>query len=201
LISGIKNFLGITAVTLGTTIGAPTNANAQTQIKINEKEITIPPSGTKDSLVLAHAPSCDIFVNGKNEKAVFVIDVSDNCLYHYDTEGKPLKAYAVATGKESTPTKTGIRKISHVESYPYSKAPKHTKRSKNPAPYGKRIIFLDKVDPQTGKTTYFDEFIHGTNVPSSVGKPVSSGCIRMEKTAIIDLANIAKRGLFVLIKK
>ena len=200
MISGIKNFIGATSIAVSTFVGTPVVSNAQSRININNREIVVPPSGSKDSLLLANAPSCDVFVKGKKEQAVFVVDTSQNCLYHYDEKGKPLTVYSVATGKKSTPTDKGLRQITHVETYPYKNAPSHTKRRKTPAVYGPRIIFFEGVDSVSGNKFNVDEFLHGSNDPSCYGKHVSKGCVRMKNDVIKEMAKTVKRGLYVLIK-
>lgn len=42
--------------------------------------------------------------------------------------------------------------------------------------------------------------IHGTNDPSSIGKAVSKGCIRMQNTAVNELASIVPNGTAVFIR-
>ena len=200
MISGIKNFIGATTIAVSTFIGAPAVSNAQSRLHIDNKEFVVPASGSQDSLVLANAPSCDVFIKGKREQALFVIDTETNCLYHYDDNGKAKTVYSVATGKKSTPTDKGLRRISHVETYPYKKAPAHTKRRKTPAIYGPRIIFFEGVDSITGNKFYVDEFLHGSNNPNCYGKHVSKGCVRLKNEVVKEMAKIAKRGLYVLIK-
>ena len=200
MISGIKNFIGATTIAVSTFVGAPAVSNAQSRLNIDNKEFVIPASGSKDSLVLANAPSCDVFVKGKKEQALFVVDTETNCLYHYDDNGKAMTVYSIATGKKSTPTDKGLRRITHVEVFPYKNAPARTKRRKTPSIYGPRIIFFEGVDSITGKKFPVDEFLHGSNDPNCYGKYVSKGCMRMKNDVIREMAKIAKRGLYVLIK-
>lgn len=48
-----------------------------------------------------------------------------------------------------------------------------------------------------GKDTLYR--IHGTNEPWSIGKPVSSGCIRLLNHDIIDLYNRVPKGARVVV--
>jgi lipoprotein-anchoring transpeptidase ErfK/SrfK len=43
--------------------------------------------------------------------------------------------------------------------------------------------------------------LHGTNNPSSIGGAVSSGCIRLTNTDIIDLYKRAKVGAKVIVRR
>ncbi len=161
---------------------------------------SVPPSGTDSISVLRNAPSPKVKIEGKMKNAVIVVDVSQNVLYHYDEFGKPKMAYSVATGKKETPTHTGVRIVSHVETYPYKTAPASTKRRRNPRPYGPKAIILDKLNPETGERSNYGEFIHGNNDASSIGKYKSQGCIRMDNEVIKELSKHVKRGDIVLVK-
>ncbi|MCI1652589.1 L,D-transpeptidase [Clostridium tyrobutyricum] len=88
------------------------------------------------------------------------------------------KNYKVAVGKPSTPTPKGNFKIIN--------------RAVNPGgPFGARWLGLNTPSGNYG--------IHGTNNPSSIGKSVSNGCIRMFNNQVIELSNIVSIGTSVKI--
>ncbi len=60
-------------------------------------------------------------------------------------------------------------------------------------PLGARAMYLF----QDGKDTLYR--IHGTNEPLSIGKAVSSGCIRMLNADVIDLYNRVPIGTKVVV--
>jgi lipoprotein-anchoring transpeptidase ErfK/SrfK len=60
-------------------------------------------------------------------------------------------------------------------------------------PLGARALYLFK----DGKDTLYR--IHGTTEPSSIGKAVSSGCIRMLNQDVIDLYNRVPKGAKVVV--
>ena len=159
------------------------------------------PKGTTDSCVLKNAPCNQVCIQGEVKNAKFVIDISKNILYHYDESGIPVIAYSVASGKKSSPTDTGVRIVTHVETYPYRTAGKNTKRRRNPRDYGPNIICVEKLDPVSGKRSITGEFIHGNNNPASIGKYASLGCVRMDNDVIKDLSKQVKRGDIILIVK
>ena len=165
---------------------------------------SIPPEGTRNKAILESAPSPDINIAGKIKTASIVVDLSKNVLYKYDKLGKPEAAYLVASGKRSTPTHTGVRVVSHIEKYPYKTA-YGTKRKRDPNSYGPYILILDKVNPQTGETCMYGEFIHGHDSiksPDCLGKYVSHGCVRMDNNIITQLATQEiKSGDIVIIKR
>ena len=205
-INGLKTTLGVllTAGTLSVSAQVPKvksltpHLTKDVFVKIDS---LVPPKGTTDTLVLKGAPSPFVFVEGIKKTASIVVDLSKNVLYKFNDTGEAEAAYRVASGKKSTPTHTGLRIVSHVETYPYKNAPASSKRRNNPNDYGPKIIVLDKLDPKTGETSYFGEFIHGNRNPSSIGKYASKGCVRMDNQVIRILSTQVKRGDLVWIKK
>jgi lipoprotein-anchoring transpeptidase ErfK/SrfK len=90
--------------------------------------------------------------------------------------GKIFKTYPVAIGKPSSPTPKGNFKVKN-------------KAYKPGGPFGARWLGL--TAPGIG--------IHGTNVPFSIGKNVSHGCIRTYNKNIIELYNLVPIGTSVRI--
>lgn len=150
---------------------------------------------------LENAPSPKFTVNGEEKNARIVVSLSENKLYLYDENGEAEEVHSVASGAKNTPTHVGLRKVSHIETYPYSSAT-GTKRKANPKPYGPKILILTSIDPKTGKNLGSNgEFIHGNSNASSIGKYVSHGCIRMHNDQILRMAEIVEPGSYVIIQK
>lgn len=105
------------------------------------------------------------------------INVNERRLYLIQ-EGKILKSYPVAVGKPTSPTPKGTFKIVNVAVNPGG-------------PFGVRWLGLDAPGGDYG--------IHGTNNPSSIGKAVSNGCIRMYNQDILDLIKYVWVGTVVRI--
>ncbi|MCY6957293.1 L,D-transpeptidase [Clostridium brassicae] len=81
------------------------------------------------------------------------------------------KTYPVGVGKPSTPTPKGNFRIIN--------------KAMNPGgPFGARWMGLSV--PGYG--------IHGTNNPTSIGKRVSNGCIRLYNANVIELYNLVPLG-------
>ena len=165
--------------------------------------IEIKPGGIKDSLFLANAPSPKITVAGKTYNAAMVVDITNNILYRYEKDGKAKIAYPVSTGRDSL-TVPGIYSISHVEHYPYDKAPENTLRHRIPCIFGDAGIVLQKVNPQNGTKKPTGIMIHGRYNNDKIGVHSSGGCIRCFNE--IDIHNItyqAKQqpGAYILMKK
>jgi len=201
----ILSTLGISAAAIG--LAASTNTIKAKQIIPPSKQDTferiasVTPHGTENDSVLLFAPNPEIIIEGQLKTAAFVVDLSKNILYHYDEEGNARNAYMIASGKKTSPTHTGVRVVTHVETYPYRTAPSFTKRRKHPWNYGPKIICLAKLDTETGERSQTGEFIHGNNDSSSIGKYASMGCMRMDNDVILQLASEVKRGDIVIIQR
>lgn len=110
-------------------------------------------------------------------RATYSITVKPTERYLYlIRDGKIYKSYPIGVGKMLTPTPKGNYTIIN--------------KAINPGgPFGARWMGLNK--PHNG--------IHGTNNPSSIGKLVSHGCIRMYNKDVIELYNIVPIGTVVRI--
>jgi lipoprotein-anchoring transpeptidase ErfK/SrfK len=105
-----------------------------------------------------------------------VVDLSDRRLYLFDGDNQ-IRSYPVGIGRIAAATPTGSMHI-------VSKSP-------NPGgPFGAYWLGLSK--PHYG--------IHGTNDPSSIGKRVSHGCIRMYNQDVLELAKTVSVGTPVTIR-
>jgi len=106
-----------------------------------------------------------------------IVDLSDRMLYLLDND-IVVRGFPVGIGKMLTQTPVATFAI-------VNKAP-------NPGgPFGAYWMGLSK--PHYG--------IHGTDDPSSIGKEVSHGCIRMYNPDVIELARIVPIGTSVTIRQ
>jgi len=116
-------------------------------------------------------------------KRVIVVSLEDHKLALVE-DGKVTKIYTVAVGKPATPSPVGTFTIAHRVMNPtYS----HDGRVVPPGPnnpVGTRWMGLSI--PGYG--------IHGTNVPSSIGKAASHGCIRMARKDLEELYPMVEVG-------
>lgn len=104
------------------------------------------------------------------------VDLSDKRLYLYDKD-KLFKSYPVGIGKIVTKTPTGEFLIVN----------------KVPSPGGPFGAFWMGLS----KEHYG---IHGTNRPTSIGKQVSKGCIRMFNKDVLELKDLVPLGTHVTIQ-
>ena len=123
-----------------------------------------------------------------------IINTKTNKLAYYKS-GKLVKEFKVATGKSSTPTPLGKSKIvNKIKNRPYYSAGIPGGSPNNPL--GDRWLGLHLKG--TYGTTYA---IHGNNNPSSIGKSVSGGCIRMYNDEVRWLYNQVPVGTTVILAK
>ncbi|HEV2960832.1 MAG TPA: L,D-transpeptidase [Candidatus Angelobacter sp.] len=118
-----------------------------------------------------------------------MISIADRQLALVDN-GQVVKTFPVAVGKESTPSPDGdFTVINRTENPTYYHKGKVIKPGKS-NPLGTRWMGLS----QKGYG------IHGTNVPSSIGKAASHGCFRMAKKDVEELFNLVRVGDVVIVR-
>jgi lipoprotein-anchoring transpeptidase ErfK/SrfK len=118
-----------------------------------------------------------------------IISIADRQLALVDN-GQVVKTFPIAVGKESTPSPSGdFTVVNRTENPTYYHKGKVIKPGKN-NPLGSRWMGLS----QKGYG------IHGTNVPSSIGKAASHGCFRMAKNDVEELFKLVRVGDFVIVR-
>lgn len=119
----------------------------------------------------------DTYAEDNNALAI-LIEVDKKKLSVIDLEtNNVIKTYAVATGKESTPTPLGTFKI--------------VEKAKWGGGFGSRWLGLDVPWGRYG--------IHGTNRPGSIGFNASAGCVRMRNKDVEELFDIVDYNTTVMI--
>lgn len=125
-----------------------------------------------------------------------VIEKSANLLRLYEN-GKLLKTYRVATGRDPSLTPEGTFSIVNKIPQPSWTSPEtgETIPGGSPRnPLGSRWLGLSIG----GGSRYG---IHGTNQPSSIGQHISLGCVRMHNRDVEELARLVPIGTPVVIQK
>ncbi len=131
-------------------------------------------------LVIASAEAC------AQERKRIVVSIPDRKLVLMRGD-RVIKIYDVAVGKSSSPSPVGEFKIAA--------------RILNPTWYGPgKIVGPGKDNPLGTRWMglgYRGYGIHGTNVPSSIGKAASHGCIRMRQRDVEELFSLVEVGTTV----
>jgi len=129
--------------------------------------------------ICPYANLCNSLYEGeyRNPTYSILINTKDKKLSLY-RENKLIKTYPIAIGKPSTPTPKGVFKIINEAINPGG-------------PFGIRWLGLSAPNGDYG--------IHGTNTPSSIGKAVSNGCVRMFNKDVLEVSNLVRIGTKVTI--
>jgi hypothetical protein len=114
---------------------------------------------------------------------VIIVSLEDRKLALVE-DGQVKKIYPVAVGKRSTPSPVGTFKIERRVANPVYHHDGQTVMPGPGNPVGTRWMGLSL--PGYG--------IHGTNVPKSIGKAASHGCIRMAKADLEEFYNLVAVG-------
>ncbi len=116
-----------------------------------------------------------------------VVSIPDRKLVLLDGD-RVVKTYDVAVGKVSTPTPEGeFQIINHIQNPTYYGTAGVVIGPGNGNPLGTRWMGLSAKGYG----------IHGTNVPSSIGKAASHGCIRMRQQDLEELFGLVNVGTTV----
>jgi lipoprotein-anchoring transpeptidase ErfK/SrfK len=142
---------------------------------------------------------------GKQKPGEIVVDVSERRLYLVQAGGKALR-YAVGVGRSEGVNFRGTATIARKEAWPHwtptenmmQAIPMYRRYASGmdggiDNPLGARALYLYR----NGRDTHFR--LHGTTEPDSIGKAVSSGCIRLFNQDIIDLYNRVPLGTQVTV--
>jgi lipoprotein-anchoring transpeptidase ErfK/SrfK len=146
----------------------------------------------------------EVSYSSDEQPGTIIVDTQDKFLYLVQESGRALR-YGVGVGREGfdwdgratiqmkrkwptwTPPRSMIEREPELEKYANGMPPGLDN------PLGARALYLFK----DGRDTLYR--LHGTNEPWSIGKAVSSGCIRLFNQDIIDLYNRTPLGTPVVV--
>jgi lipoprotein-anchoring transpeptidase ErfK/SrfK len=126
-----------------------------------------------------------------------VIDTPHTFLYYVLGNGKAVR-YGIGVGREGF-TWSGIRTVGRKAEWPDWIPPEEMLQRQ---PYLPRFMAGGPGNPLGARAMYLAGTvyrIHGTNAPSTIGKHVSSGCIRMLNADVIDLYQRVSVGTKVVV--
>ena len=130
--------------------------------------------------VLAAAAS-EVFAEGGTRR--LIISIPDRKIALLE-DGRVIKIYPIAVGKQSTPSPNGSFHIATRVQHPTWYQPGKVVPSGPANPLGTRWMGLG----------YKGYGIHGTNRPRSIGKAASHGCIRMRNHDVEELFELVQVG-------
>ena len=134
----------------------------------------------------------------RNEPAgTIVIDTANTYLYYVLGNGRAMR-YGVGAGREGF-TWSGVQSISRKAEWPDWHPPAEMIARQ---PYLPRFVAGGPGNPLGARAMYLgsSEYrIHGTNDPTTIGKFVSSGCIRLTNEDVSDLFSRVSVGAKVVV--
>ena len=126
-----------------------------------------------------------------------VIDTPHTYLYFVLGGGKAIR-YGIGVGREGF-TWSGVKTVARKAEWPDWYPPSEMIARQ---PYLPRLVAGGPGNPLGARAMYLGGTvyrIHGTNDPTTIGKHVSSGCIRLTNEDVIDLYNRATVGTKVVV--
>ena len=126
-----------------------------------------------------------------------IIDTGNTALYYVLGQGRAIR-YGVGVGREGF-TWSGVQTISRKAEWPDWHPPAEMIARQ---PYLPRFMAGGPGNPLGARAMYLgsSEYrIHGTNDPSTIGKFVSSGCIRLTNEDVADLFSRVDVGTRVVV--
>ena len=168
----------------------PTSAGAQTLGYAAAQPNSFPSDYvTSDEDAAAPLPErlrrTTVAFNTNEAAGTIVIDTGGTALYYVLGQGRAIR-YGVGVGREGF-TWSGVQTISRKAEWPDWYPPAEMVARQ---PYLPRFMAGGPGNPLGARAIYLGTSqyrIHGTNDPSTIGKFVSSGCIRMTNEDVIDL--------------
>jgi lipoprotein-anchoring transpeptidase ErfK/SrfK len=126
-----------------------------------------------------------------------VVDTPHTYLYYILGGGKAMR-YGIGVGREGF-TWSGVKSITRKAEWPDWFPPSEMI---NRQPYLPRVMAGGPGNPLGARALYIggtEYRIHGTNAPTTIGKHVSSGCIRLRNADVIDLFSRVQVGAKVIV--
>jgi lipoprotein-anchoring transpeptidase ErfK/SrfK len=138
-------------------------------------------------------------VNYPNHEApgTIIVDTPHTYLY-FVLNGEQALRYGIGVGRKGF-TWSGVKTIARKTEWPDWYPPEEMVARQ---PYLPRMMAGGPGNPLGARALYIGGTqyrIHGTNNPSSIGKHMSSGCIRLTNENIVDLFNRVKIGAKVIV--
>jgi lipoprotein-anchoring transpeptidase ErfK/SrfK len=128
-----------------------------------------------------------------------IVDTADRHLYLVQPDGQALR-YGIGVGRLGFQW-SGVERVSHKQEWPDWRVPAEMIGRQ---PYLPRFMAGGPGNPLGARALYLGHTvfrIHGTNQPETIGHAVSSGCIRLDNSDVIDLYNRVKVGAKVVVKQ
>jgi lipoprotein-anchoring transpeptidase ErfK/SrfK len=135
--------------------------------------------------------------DGREAAGTIIIDTPNTYLYLVLGNGQAMR-YGIGVGRDGF-TWSGVQKIARKAEWPDWYPPSEMIERQ---PYLPRMTAGGPGNPLGARAMYLGSSvyrIHGTNDPTTIGKQVSSGCIRLTNEDVSDLYNRVNVGTKVIV--
>ncbi len=150
-----------------------------------------------ESEIPAHLRRQIVSYSGKEAAGTIIVDTPNTYLYYVLGNGQAVR-YGIGVGRDGFRW-SGVKAIDRKAEWPDWVPPSEMIARQ---PYLPRFVAGGPHNPLGARALYLGGTIyriHGTNVPTSIGQRVSSGCIRMLNEDVVDLYGRAKIGTKVVV--
>jgi lipoprotein-anchoring transpeptidase ErfK/SrfK len=150
-----------------------------------------------DSVLAERLRRTVVSLDTREAPGTIIIDTGNTALYYVLGPGRAIR-YGVGVGREGF-TWSGVQAVSRKAEWPdwYPPAEMIARQ-----PYLPRFVAGGPGNPLGARAMYLGSSqyrIHGTNDPSTIGKFVSSGCIRLTNEDVTDLFGRVEVGTRVVV--
>jgi lipoprotein-anchoring transpeptidase ErfK/SrfK len=162
-----------------------------------EYAVTAPDDATDDAQLDPRLQRQTVGYSTNEAPGTVVIDTPHTYLYFVLGGGKAMR-YGIGVGREGF-TWAGVKQVARKAEWPDWYPPQEMIARQ---PYLPRMTAGGPGNPLGARAMYLgsSEYrIHGTNNPSTIGKQVSSGCIRLTNDDVTDLYNRVQIGAKVVV--
>ncbi len=139
-----------------------------------------------------------VFFRTNEQPGTIVVHTSERFLYVVQGNGRALR-YGIGVGRDGFQW-TGLHKITRKQEWPdWTPPPEMIQRQ----PYLPRFMAGGPGNPMGARALYIGSTvyrIHGTNMPQTIGKAVSSGCFRLANGEIVDLYERVPVGTKIVVR-
>ncbi|MBR1148262.1 L,D-transpeptidase [Bradyrhizobium sp. AUGA SZCCT0431] len=160
-------------------------------------EVMVEPATPDAGVVPERLRRAVVAFNTSEAPGTIVIDTGNTALYYVLGQGRAVR-YGVGVGREGF-TWSGVQTISRKAEWPDWHPPAEMIARQ---PYLPRFMAGGPGNPLGARAMYLGSSqyrIHGTNDPSTIGKFVSSGCIRLTNEDVSDLFSRVDVGTRVVV--
>jgi lipoprotein-anchoring transpeptidase ErfK/SrfK len=145
----------------------------------------------------AHLKRQIVNYDTREAPGTIIIDTPNTYLYFVLGNGRAMR-YGIGVGRDGF-TWSGTQKIAEKKEWPDWRPPADMIARQ---PYLPRFVAGGAHNPLGARALYLGHSqyrIHGTNMPQTIGKRVSSGCIRMTNDDVVDLYSRVGVGTRVVV--